>query len=258
FAIFVCTMAFQLFRYYVQTVRELEEKTNEVSALNEEIQFLVSAISHDLKAPLISIRGFSALLGEMKEEESEKRRNFLKRVEENAEQMLEWLDDLIRFIKVGWVAGDTEAVDLAKVSQEVEGLLAGPCTERKIRIDWPASWPQLFSSSKGIKQILLNLLQNSVKFSPSDKIVRVECFREHAAIQIWVEDEGPGVPEELRERIFQPFFRHHRDVPGSGMGLAIVKKTAEKLGGRAWLDTEYRSGARFCIYLPDRGRRPEL
>lgn len=258
FAILVLTMAFQLFKFYVLTVRELEARTREVAALNEEVQFLVGAISHDLKAPLISIRGFSELLSAQKTESEEKRSDFLRRIEANAGQMLEWIDDLIHFMKVGWVLGENEQVNLAKTAREVEDILLSECRSRAIAVAWPEGWPAFSSSTKGVKQILLNLLQNAVKFSPEGSSVEIRCFRDRGGIQLWVEDHGPGVPPELREKIFQPFFRQHRQVPGSGMGLAIVKKTAEKLGGRVWLDTDYAGGARFCVYLPDLAPRREV
>ncbi|MCC7344648.1 MAG: hypothetical protein IT573_06885 [Deltaproteobacteria bacterium] len=258
FAALILTMAFQLFKFYVATTRELEARTREVAALNEEMQFLVGAISHDLKAPLISIRGFSELLQEGRVEAPEKRLEYLRRVEANAAQMLEWIDDLIHFMKVGWVLGESEPVDLPKTAAEVDGLLQAAREARRVSVEWPASWPPLRSSGKGVKQILLNLLQNAVKFSPEGGAVRVQCFRDREAVQLWVEDRGSGVPAELRERIFQPFFRHHGQVPGFGMGLAIVRKATEKLGGRVWLDATYEGGARFCVYLPDRGPRREV
>ncbi|MCC6273265.1 MAG: HAMP domain-containing histidine kinase [Deltaproteobacteria bacterium] len=258
FAALILSMAFQLFKFYVATTRELEARTREVAALSQEMQFLVGAISHDLKAPLISIRGFSELLQKERAEMPEKRREYLGRIEANAAQMLEWIDDLIHFMKVGWVLGESEAVDLAKTAAEVEGLLQIARESRRIVVNWPASWPPLRSSGKGVKQILLNLLQNAVKFSPEGGSIRVQCFRDREAVQFWVEDHGSGVPAELRERIFQPFFRHHGQVPGFGMGLAIVRKATEKLGGRVWLDATYEGGARFCVYLPDRGPRREV
>lgn len=258
FAALVLTMAFQLFKFYVQATRQLEKKTREVEELNEEMQFLVGAISHDLKAPLISIRGFSDLLREDKASPPEKRADFLRRIEVNAEQMLEWIDDLIHYMKVGWVLGEAAPVDLARTAGELDSILLPIRESRKIVLEWPKSWPTLCSSYKGVKQMLLNLLQNAVKFSPEGGVVRVRCFRDRDAAQLWVEDEGPGIPPALRERIFQPFFRQQGPVPGFGMGLAIVKKTAEKLGGKIWLDPEYKMGARFCIYLPDQGKAREV
>ncbi|MFO1462922.1 MAG: ATP-binding protein [bacterium] len=258
FAALILTMAFLLFKFYVLTVKALERKSREVAALNEEMQFLVSAISHDLKAPLITIRGFSGLLREPGETEPGKREDFLRRIEENSTQMLEWLEDLVHYMKVGWMVGDREPVDLARIAEEVEGMLAAAKGERRVSVQWPQTWPSLISSAKGFKQILLNLVQNAVKFSPEGETVSVACFREYEAIQLWVSDRGAGVPRELCDKVFHPFFRHRPQVPGSGMGLAIVKKTVEKLGGRVWVDTSYGPGARFCVYLPDLGRGPEL
>jgi len=258
FAVLIGTMSFLLFKFYVIMVRELDRKSREVAVLNEEMQFLVSSMSHDLKAPLITIRGFSGLMREGEAEMPEKRGDFLRRIENNSAQMLEWLEDLIIYMRVGWVLEDRTPVDLGKVAEEVEGMLTTPCRERLVEIRWPDSWPSLCSSPKGLKQILLNLLQNAIKFSPEGTGVQVECFREKNAVQLWVSDRGPGIPKELQEKVFRPFFRNPSPVQGSGMGLAIVKKVAEKLGGRAWLDPAYQPGARLCVYLPDSKGKAEL
>ena len=247
FAVFILSMGVQLFKHYVEGMRLLDAKTREVAALNEEMQFLVGAMSHDLKAPLISIRGFADLLEE--ESDQEKSRNFLRRIEANADQMLGLIEDILNYIKVGWVLRDRGPVEVAKVLDEVLLQLAGSDPTLPSRLVTPERWPPLHSSAKGLRHILLNLLQNAAKFCPQGKI-HLDCTRRPGGVELTVSDEGPGVAPELRDQIFAPFFRSHRGVPGSGMGLAIVKKTAERLGGKAWLDLAPRRGACFKVYLP--------
>jgi signal transduction histidine kinase len=250
FSVFILSMGVQLFKHYVVGMHRLDAKTKEVAALNEEMQFLVGTMSHDLKAPLISIRGFAELLEEDIASESPKSRSFLGRIQANADQMLGLIEDLLNYIKVGWVLEDRGPVDLKKVLEEVLLQLAGSDPSLPGRLEAPASWPALNSSAKGLRHILLNLLQNAAKFCPRGKI-QLTYSKKPDGLELAVSDGGPGVTKELREQIFDPFFRSQREVPGSGMGLAIVKKTAERLGGRVWLDEEYKRGACFRVFLPD-------
>lgn len=249
FSVFILSMGVQLFKHYVEGMRLLDVKTREAAALNEEMQFLVGAMSHDLKAPLISIRGFSELLEDGAERDREKDRNFLRRIQANADQMSGLIEDLLNYIKVGWVLQDRGPVDMAKVLDEVLLQLAGSDPALPSRLEVPERWPAFHSSAKGLRHILLNLLQNAAKFCPQGKI-RLACSKKAGGIELAVSDDGPGVSADLREQIFTPFFRSQREVPGTGMGLAIVKKTAERLGGRAWLDPASRPGACFKVYLP--------
>ncbi len=249
FTVFILSMGVQLFKHYVEGMRLLDAKTREVAALNEEMQFLVGAMSHDLKAPLISIRGFSELLEEGVERDPDKNQNFLRRIQANSDQMLGLIEDLLNYIKVGWVLQDRGPVDMTKVLDEVLLQLAGSDPTLPGRLETPDRWPAFHSSAKGLRHILLNLLQNAAKFCPQGKI-HLGCSKKGGGIELAVSDQGPGVVAELRDQIFDPFFRSHREVPGTGMGLAIVKKTAERLGGRAWLDPAPRQGACFKVYLP--------
>lgn len=250
FSVFILSMAIQLFKHYVDGMSRLDAKTMEAAALNEEIQFLVGAMSHDLKAPLISIRGFSELLEGGSERDPAQRMTFLGRIQANADQMLNLIDDLLNYIKLGWVFEDREAIDFKKMLNEVLLQLAGSDPTLAERLEPPIYWPALRSSPKGLRQILLNLLQNAAKFCPQGKI-RVDFVKRSGGLEFAVIDEGPGVAPELREQIFHPFFRSQREVPGTGMGLAIVRKTAERLGGKAWLDESHHGGACFRVFLPD-------
>jgi signal transduction histidine kinase len=247
---YIVSMGFQLFNDYAAATRHLTQKTHEVEALNEELRFFVSSMSHDLSNPLVSIRGFLDILEGM-EVGDPKQQEYLGRVKSNAEQMQQMLSDLLQLARIGRVEETVERVDFKKVMTEIRMILGGEKLLEGATLEQPNHWPSIYSSEKGIKQILMNLIHNALKFSPKGKAhVIVDCQAQGGGVLINVSDQGPGIPAEMKERIFSPFFRLQHQIPGTGMGLAIVKKTAENLGGRVWLDISYREGARFCVYLP--------
>jgi hypothetical protein len=250
FAVLTLMMAYQLFQFYVHTSAQLERRTQEVALLNDEMGFLVSSMSHDLKAPLISIRGFSELLGRNDVQEAGKRRDFLIRIEDNARQMLEWLDDIIEYVKIGSILGERALVIFASRG-EVEGMLVRPPRGASHPYRLATGLAAAVSSSKGIKKILLNLLQNAVKFSSEDSEVQVECFYENDAVHFWVSDQGSGVPQELREKTSIPTSAITATSPVPGWDWRSCERPPNVWEGKAWVDSAYQGGARFCVSVPD-------
>ena len=250
---YIFSMGFSLFSKYVEANKQLLKKTEEVEALNEEMQFLLSSISHDLTAPLVSIRGFIKLLQETDEKEDVDRVHYLERIQINSDHMTQMLEGITAFLRIGRVVVKIEPVDLHHVVQEVMAILGDARERPNTVIELPKKWPKFNSSVNGVKQILLNLFQNALKYSHPDKhYVKLAVVEQDMGIIMTVEDEGPGISLEMKEKIFNPFFRLHSQTPGAGMGLAIVRKTAENLGGRVWLDPDYVLGSRFCVFLPDK------
>lgn len=248
---FVFSMGYQIIHDYLETTQRLATKTQEVESLNEEMQFLVSSISHDLKSPLLSMTGFLKAMEELPAQDL-KRREYFTRIQDNAKHMEDMLADLTQFMRLGRVEPTQGPVDLKRVMAEVLWILEGEGLCPRERCEVPEDWPVIRSCERSVKQILVNLLHNAFKFCPSPEArVRVDCRREANGVLIGVADRGPGVPQEMKEKIFAPFVRLSSKLPGTGMGLAIAKKLSENLGGRVWLDTDYREGARFCVYLPN-------
>jgi signal transduction histidine kinase len=107
-----------------------------------------------------------------------------------------------------------------------------------------------------LRQILLNLLDNAVKYGPAGQEIRVGAAPVGAGVRIWVEDEGPGIPPADRERIWQRFFRlsAHKEstIAGTGIGLTVVRDLVSLHGGRSWVEPGERSGARFVVEFPAR------
>jgi len=247
---FVFAMGYQVVREYIGAAQALAFKSQEVEGLNEEMQFLISSISHDLNGPLLSIQGFLENFESLQLQDP-KRHEYLQRVRHNTEHMQGMLGALVEFMRAGRVEVATAPVKLEKIAAEVSWLLEGEGLPVPDRLEMPEAWPNIISCERSIKQILINLLHNAFKHAAvSQGQVRVAWEDQENGLMISVSDEGPGVPKELREKVFEPFFRFDPRTPGTGMGLAIAKKLSESLEGRIWLDTNYREGARFCVFLP--------
>ncbi|MDH3584497.1 MAG: HAMP domain-containing histidine kinase, partial [Phycisphaerae bacterium] len=112
--------------------------------------------------------------------------------------------------------------------------------------------PSITGDSRRLREVFLNLLNNALKYGcdGSSPVIRVGATGEGAQVHFWVEDEGPGIPRELRERAFEIFQRLCPEKEGSGVGLALVRKIVEIHGGRVWIDPDYEDGARFCLAFP--------
>src|SRR5262249_13803952 len=133
----------------------------------------------------------------------------------------------------------------------VRGLLQ----ERSLRQDVPADLPALWMDASGMERVLANLLQNAIKYSPANSPIGISArITPNDELELSVEDEGPGVPVDTRERIFEPFYRNttHIDsqAPGEGLGLAICQHIAQEHGGRIEVTDRAGGGARFSVFLP--------
>jgi signal transduction histidine kinase/putative methionine-R-sulfoxide reductase with GAF domain len=240
----------------------------EVQAANLAKSEFVSFVSHELKTPMTSIKGFTDLLavgavGPVNEAQS----NFLSTIRSNVDRMATLVSDLadVSRIEAGRLYLDFTAVSLKEVIGEVTRSVRAQVEAKKqaIRLDMPEDIPYAWADRTRLIQILTNLLSNAYKYSPVGGAIRLAV---KAVENVWdpggaaqvllisVQDEGFGISEEDRLKIFQKFFRSEdqniRDSAGTGLGLSITKTLVEMQGGVIWFDTEYRSGTTFHFTVP--------
>lgn len=249
---FLIAMALQLFSDYIELNRELVRKTEELEKLNDELHFLASTLSHDFMAPLISIQGFVDLLSEEKGRESNFQEHYLKRIEANVEHMKSLSSDLVDFMRIGQVEDEIEEIQWDPLVNEILSILDLESQSPQATVELPEHWPPFQGNPKRIKQIFLNLFHNSLKYTDRDKIqFKVEAKTSKNGVLCALCDNGPGIPKEISERVFETFFRSNSQTEGTGMGLSIVRKIVNNSGGRVWVDTAFSQGARICFYLPN-------
>jgi signal transduction histidine kinase len=154
-----------------------------------------------------------------------------------------------------------QAVGLGQVVAEVLNTMQAEIAERRARVVVEPNLPSVIAHPTTLVQIVLNLLRNAVKFVPPGEVPRVQVYASLAAgkIRLYVRDNGIGIDPRYHERIFLPFERLHGAdrYPGTGIGLSIVRRGAERMGGRVGLRSAVGEGSRFWIELPGAETRPE-
>jgi signal transduction histidine kinase len=228
-------------------VEELERK-------NAELEAFSYSVSHDLRAPLRSIDGFSQLLlEECNSTLSDKGKDYLKRVRASAQRMGNLIDDLLELSRVGRAAIHRDRIDLSAIAGAVVAELRTKDPDRKIAVR--VRERLLADADPGLMRIVFdNLLGNAWKFTskaPAPQI-DVEAQWEAGEAKFCVRDNGAGFSMEYAESLFRPFQRLHSDAdfPGTGIGLATVHRIIDRHGGRIWAESKIDCGTTFFFTLP--------
>jgi two-component system, NtrC family, sensor histidine kinase KinB len=218
----------------------------------------VAAVSHELRTPLTSIYGFAeTLLRQDVLFEEDERRTFLGYIASEAQRLSGIVDALLNVARLD--AGDLQMelapIDVRSVvSEVVTGVQEShPVNGHRFVVDLPSEPLDAAADRDKLRQIVANLVDNAVKFSPDGGTVTVAARRKTGAVEVRVMDRGPGIPAAERARIFRKFYRGDfaRDQPGStGLGLFIAEGLVRAMGGRIWVDSEEGEGSSFAFELP--------
>jgi len=218
----------------------------------------VANVSHELKTPITSLKGFieTLLSGALaNREQSEK---FLRMMEEDTQRLIRLVNDLLELSKIesGEAVLIKEPMDLAqeiaKVVAKLKHLSDGQGVTLETQI--PAGFPRVLADRDKLAQVLLNLTDNAIKFGQAGGHVCFSARQEGREICVSVSDTGQGIPETAIPRVFERFYRvdsgRSRDQGGTGLGLAIVKHLVEAHGGRVWCESQLGKGSTFSFTLP--------
>ncbi len=220
----------------------------------------ISGVSHELRTPLAQIRMFSETLTLGRVRSDEERRRSLAIIDQEARRLTHLVENLLHFSRserqTTHIAPEPTA--LAPLVQEVIDGFAPLAAARGATVAAEIPEDLVVPADPGaLRQMLLNLLDNAVKYGPAGQEVRIGATRENGAAQLWVADGGPGIPRADRERVWERFWRLERDrgsaVAGSGIGLAVVRELVSLHHGRTWIDDAPDaggSGTRVVIELP--------
>jgi signal transduction histidine kinase len=212
-------------------------------------------VAHDLRAPLRTMQGFAVALQEdYAEAFDEAGRDYVARIMRGAARLDEPIRDLLAYSRITREQVDIGRVDLDRVAAEVVAQLRATIEERRAVVSAERPLPPVRGHTAVLSQLLLNLLSSAMKFvEPGIRPeVRIRAERRPGRhVRIWVEDDGIGIEPSHAVRIFEVFQRLHRaeEYPGTGVGLAIVRRGAERLGGAAGVESEPGVGSRFWIEL---------
>ncbi|QXD14427.1 PAS domain S-box protein [Rhodocaloribacter litoris] len=232
--------------------RDLQRRAARLEAANRELQAFSYSVSHDLRAPLRAIRSFADLLA--RHPHDEQTRHFLNHILEASERMEQLIEDLLAYARLGRKAVGREPVPLARVFDQVEKTLAPRLQALDARLDRPDDLPVVKGDPTLLQQVFLNLMENALTYHrqgiPPEITIRSETTS--GQVLVHVVDNGIGIPAAFHTQIFQVFHRLHgrEEYPGTGIGLAIVKKAVEMMDGQVTVTSEAGAGSTFTVTLP--------
>lgn len=233
--------------------KDLRETLQELERSNRELEQFAYVISHDLQEPLRMVRSYVELIQDRYAERlDENASDFIEFAADGAERMQQMIEDLLCYSRVGSHGGDLRPTALREVLDEVLANLATSIEESDAEVQ-VGDLPVVMADRSQMVQLFQNLLGNAIKFcTEQSPRVEVTARTRNGDAVVSVSDNGMGIPEDQRERIFTIFHRldNAADYPGTGIGLAICKKILERHNGTIWVDSRPGDGASFSFTLP--------
>jgi signal transduction histidine kinase len=236
--------------------RRVAERTAQLSQANQELEAFSYTVSHDLKAPLRGIDGYSQLLvdefGDRLEDEG---RQFVRRIRQGVQQMGELISDLLEYSRMERRDMAAEPVALLPLVQQILDGYEADIRRQGVQLQLDMEPFTLPLDREGIAVVLRNLIGNAIKFSRdrTPPSVVIGTRREAGRRILWVRDNGVGFDMKYHDRMFGIFQRLHRaeEFPGTGVGLALVAKAVQRMGGRVWAESTLGAGATFYLEFPE-------
>jgi signal transduction histidine kinase len=234
--------------------RAVMDRTADLQASTSQMETFSYSVSHDLRAPLRAMQGYAeALLEDWGDKLPPGAREYVEKIIQSGSRMDRLILDVLTYSRAAVGEVNIAPIDTERLVREV--IRQHPeLSEGGARITVEAPMARVMGHEASLAQCLSNLLLNAVKFVPPGTVPQVRVRTEiiHSLVRVWVEDNGIGIEPEFHQKIFGMFEKLHRQevYPGTGIGLAIVKKAAERMGGMAGVESAPGKGSRFWIQLP--------
>lgn len=227
----------------------LEDMNKRLQAANEELEDFAQIVSHDLRAPLRGVRRLSEWLTESLKDADEETRDNLREIQARTDKMNHLIERVLAYSRAGTGLRDTDQVDSRAVLEEV---LRSFATEQQQRVELRGDFPVLAADEIHLMQVFQNLLENAFRYLPAEEgLVVVSVERSERFYTFAVADNGQGVPEPMREKLFSIF---HSGEPASslhaGLGLSIARRVVERNHGKIWLESPTAGGSCFKFTWP--------
>ncbi|MEW5720570.1 MAG: ATP-binding protein, partial [Chloroflexota bacterium] len=231
------------------------ERTAQLQAANKELESFSYSVSHDLRAPLRAISGFAEIVARRHRANlNEEGKHYVDNIVQASARMGQLIDDLLQYSRLGRAGVRRDPIALRDVFTPLASDLAARLKEIGGTLTISDDLPAVTGDRTLLSQIFSNLLENAITYRKADTPaqINVSWQGEDKSVIIRVSDNGIGIPPEHHEKIFNVFQRLHseEEYPGTGIGLATVKKSVELLGGRVWVESEIGKGSTFFVKLP--------
>ncbi|MCM8786953.1 MAG: ATP-binding protein [Candidatus Omnitrophica bacterium] len=221
-------------------------------------QDFVANVSHELRTPLTSIKGYAETLLEGALFDKKNAKDFVEIIYQDASRLAKLIDDLLDLSKIE--SGKLEMVflpiDILDVIEKVVKILEPQAKKKAILVtlNIPLNLPKVLADQNRISQVILNLLDNAIKYTPDKGKVTISAASKDKFIQVDISDTGIGIPEDAIPHIFERFYRvdkaRSRELGGTGLGLSIVKHIILNHGGNVWVESKVSYGSTFSFTLP--------
>jgi len=239
--------------------KQAEEKIN---TLNQELQQQLAelerftyTVSHDLRSPLVTIKGFLGMLNiDIQENHPEKIQGDFQRIAAATDKMDELLSDLLELSRIGRIVNPQVEIDPVRLIQDALDTVDARIRSRTTSVNIITELPHLYGDRIRLREVFENLIDNAVKYMGKQPEPSIEIgARDQAGEQVfYVKDNGMGIEEKYHDRIFNLFEKLNPTIEGTGVGLALVKRIIETHGGRIWVESEgLGKGTTICFTIPD-------
>jgi signal transduction histidine kinase len=239
---------------YYEAEHLLKTKNEELVKINEELDRFVYSASHDMRAPLMSIKGLANIM--KKEPGGEGLSQYLNLINKSINKLDFFITDITNYSRNSRLEIETTRIDLdALVSESIESLKYMEEADKVLISVNVSSEIDFYSDARRVIVLFNNLISNAIRYYDSWKepFLRIEILVDEQQATISFEDNGIGIAEEFQDRIFKMFFRASFESKGSGLGLYIVKNTVDKLGGKISVKSKLGEGTLFSLLIPNRG-----
>ena len=239
----------------VEAFARQRQAVEQLERLNRAKSEFVSIVSHEFRTPLTGIQGFSEM---MRDEELglDEMREYAGDINKDAQRLNRMIDEMLDLDRMesGRMTIHPEPMDLNAVVEEAVGRVRPNAPNHTLRVDLQSDLPRIKADADRLTQVASNLLNNAVKYSPTGGRITVTTRAEGDRLRLDVRDEGLGIPPEALETIFERYSRVDsqatKDIPGTGLGLPIVRQIVQLHGGKVWAESELGRGSVFHVLLP--------
>ena len=219
---------------------DLEANNVELAFRNAELERFTYTVSHDLKTPLVTIKGFLGLVEQdATKGDTERMQHDIDQIGYAADKMARLLDELLELSRIGRMMNPPVAVSLTDLAHEAVRLVTGPIVARGVAVEIADAMPVVYGDRMRLVQVFQNLIDNAVKFSghQSDPRIEIGAYQKDEEVVCYVRDNGIGIDPKYHEKIFGLFDRLDATGEGTGIGLALVQRIVEVHGGKIWVES---------------------